>query len=120
MTIHIPDKFLKQAGISPEVVKLELAVMLYQKEVYSLGQAARLAGIHRMAFQKELAKREIPFHYDEEMLTNDMQVLEKLRSKGSGTFAGNLEAGYAAMAADEEREREAEEWVEGTGFDRSN
>lgn len=29
------------------------------------------------------------------------------------TGGQNLAAGYAAMAADEEREREAEEWVEG-------
>ncbi|MEM7370622.1 MAG: UPF0175 family protein [Bacteroidota bacterium] len=78
MTIKISDASIEQSGFTPEAIKLEIALVLFQKDIFTLDQSARLAGIHRVAFQKELAKRKIPIHYDEEMLENDLKTLKNL------------------------------------------
>lgn len=78
MTIQIPDSVLQQSGFTPATIKLEIALVLFQKEIFTLAQAGRFAGLHRMTFQKELAKRKIPLHYDEEMLENDLRTLNAL------------------------------------------
>ena len=70
MTIEIPDTSFTEAAI-----KLEIALALFEKEVFTLAQAARLADMHRMAFQEELAKRKIPIHYDITELEEDMKTL---------------------------------------------
>lgn len=64
----IEDTFLKAAGYSEEELKLEIAVMLFQKEKLSLRKAAAMAGMHWITFMKELDSREIALHYDESLL----------------------------------------------------
>jgi predicted HTH domain antitoxin len=36
-------------------------------------RAAAIAGLHQMDFQRQLAQRKIPLHYDLEMLEEDLQ-----------------------------------------------
>lgn len=64
----IEDSFIKASGYSEADLKLEIAVMLFQKEKLSLRKAAALAGLHWLIFMKELDSREISLHYDESLL----------------------------------------------------
>ncbi|MCS6831883.1 MAG: UPF0175 family protein, partial [bacterium] len=45
MSLVIPDEVLQAARMTEEEMKLELAVLLFQKEKLTLGQAAELAGM---------------------------------------------------------------------------
>ncbi|MEM6807377.1 MAG: UPF0175 family protein [Bacteroidota bacterium] len=75
MTIEIPDSVIRNAGLTEPKFKLELALILFQKELFTLAQAARFAGLHRMEFQQELGQRKIPVHYGIRELEEDMQTL---------------------------------------------
>ena len=75
MQITIPSSVINSSGLTEEQVKLGIAVSLFQMEILTLAQGARLAGLHRMQFQQELAKRRIPIHYGIEELEEDMKTL---------------------------------------------
>ena len=64
----IEDTYLSASGYTEEELKLEIAVMLFEKEGLSLRKAATLAGMHWLNFMKELNKRNIALHYDETLL----------------------------------------------------
>ncbi len=64
----IEDSYLKAAGLTEEEMKLEIAVMLFEKEKLSLRKAAALAAMHWLDFMKELDNRQIALHYDESLL----------------------------------------------------
>ena len=72
MTLYIPEHLLQEAGLTEQNIKLELAILLFQKELLTLGLAAQLAGLHNIQFQRELAKRKISIHYGEEELKQDI------------------------------------------------
>ncbi|MCW3109658.1 MAG: hypothetical protein JWQ09_4164 [Segetibacter sp.] len=66
--IIVEDAYIKATGYSDEQLKLEIAVMLFEKEKLSLRKAASMAEIHWIEFMKELDKRKISLHYDESLL----------------------------------------------------
>lgn len=55
MALIISDELLKNANVSESEIRLDLAVLLYSKGVFSLGKASELAGIHKIQMQRELA-----------------------------------------------------------------
>lgn len=55
--IVIEDEALRQAGVSAETIRLEIAVLLYDKEVYSARKAAECAGVPWFEFQKILVEK---------------------------------------------------------------
>ncbi len=75
MTVEIPDQIIAQSGLSAQEILLKVALILFQEEKITLGQASRLAKLHQFEFQKELAKREIPVHYGEEDFERDLQII---------------------------------------------
>lgn len=75
MVVEIPDIVLQQTGLSSFELKLRVALLLFQEERLTLGQASRLAGLHQFEFQKELAKREISIHYGEAEFDDDLETL---------------------------------------------
>ena len=77
MNITLPDEILQSAQISEAELKLEIAILLYQRKKISLGQARRLAEISRIEFQKQLANRGICLNYDLEALESDLKTLQK-------------------------------------------
>ena len=79
MVFTVPDPILQQAGVSPSDILLKLAILLFQEERISLGQASKLANLHLVEFQKELAKRNIPIHYGQDQYMNDIQMIENLK-----------------------------------------
>ena len=78
MTITIPDQALADAKITPEELRIEIAVYLYDKKVLSWGKARKLAGLDEMSFRKELTKRDVYMHYGIEDLEKDIKNLGML------------------------------------------
>ena len=75
MNVIIPDSVLHQSGLSSEELQLKIALLLFQEERLTLGQASRLAGLHQFEFQKELAQRKISIHYGEAEFEKDLETL---------------------------------------------
>lgn len=78
MSVVIPDEILHTAHISGAELTQEIAILLYQKERLTLGQASRMAHLPRLQFQLVLASREIPVHYDVADFDADLQTLKDL------------------------------------------
>lgn len=76
MSVVIPDETLQAARLSPEELKRELALLLYQQDRLTLGQASQLAAMSQASFQHLLASREIPVHYDEAEFEADLHALD--------------------------------------------
>lgn len=64
----IDDTYISATGFSEKELKLEIAVMLFEKERLPLRKAAALAEMHWLEFMKELDKRQIALQYDESLL----------------------------------------------------
>ncbi len=79
MMVEIPDKVIAQSGLSSGEFLLKIAVLLFEEEKLSLGQASTLAGLHQAAFQKELAKRAISLHYGKTDFERDLETIASLR-----------------------------------------
>jgi len=65
-SIKIPKKELEKE------LKINLAVVLYQRDAISLGKARKLADMNKWEFLEELGKRKIPRHYTEKELGEDL------------------------------------------------
>lgn len=78
MSVVISNEMLGTTRMTEEEMKLEIAVLLFQKEKLTLAQAARFAGMHRVAFQHLLASRQIPIHYGVDDLREDAENLRKM------------------------------------------
>ena len=79
MVFNVPDPILQQAGVSPSEILLKLAILLFQEDRISIGQASKLADMHMVQFQKELAEKNIPIHYGQEDYLNDKQIVKNLK-----------------------------------------
>lgn len=77
--VTIPSEYIKATRMTEAELLLEVAVMLFQKEKLSMGQAARLAGLPQHQFQMLLASRGISLHYDVEDFREDLETLNRLR-----------------------------------------
>lgn len=78
MSVVISDEILHAARMSEAELKQEIAVMLFQKEKLTLGQASRLAGMNQLQFQHLLASRQIPVHYNVEDFEADIKRLREM------------------------------------------
>ena len=77
ITLHISDSVARSLripeGEAEQRLRQELAVAVYARGLLSLGKASELAGISRFLFVDLLAQRDIPRHYQEEELTEDIK-----------------------------------------------
>jgi predicted HTH domain antitoxin len=78
MSLVIPDEVLYTARMSAAELAQEIAVLLYQKEKLTLGQASRLAKTSQLQFQFLLASRQIPVHYDVAEFEADLRTLQEM------------------------------------------
>lgn len=76
MEIVIPEDIITAMklprGEVERELRVDLAVILYQRGILPLGKAAKLAGMTKREFLEELAKRKIPRHYTEKELEEDL------------------------------------------------
>jgi predicted HTH domain antitoxin len=73
--IDIPQDILDSARLSPEALKQELAISLYVQRRLSIGKARELAGMSLWQFRQLLSLREVPAHYDEKELSEDLDTV---------------------------------------------
>lgn len=78
MIIELSDTMLTKAGLTETEIRLLLAIQLFEEELMTLGQASQLAELHQIMFQKELAKRKIPIHYDVEDFERDLETIKSI------------------------------------------
>lgn len=78
MSVVISDETLQAARLSAAEMKQEIAVLLFQKNKLTLGQASKLAEMSQFRFQHLLASRQIPLHYQVEDFEDDIETLKKL------------------------------------------
>lgn len=80
MVLLIPDHIIAQTHMTHSEVLLEFAVFLYHQERVTLAQAAHLAGLERTEFQKVLAARQIPIHFNMEDLKQELNTIEQVKN----------------------------------------
>ncbi|HMO39265.1 MAG TPA: UPF0175 family protein [Saprospiraceae bacterium] len=78
MVIELEDDILAQSNLTVEEIRLGIALWLFQEKEMSLGKCAKIAGMHKIAFQQELAKRQIEIHYTDEDFQRDLESLKYL------------------------------------------
>ena len=64
--------------MSPQDMKRELALALFQQEKISFGKAREMAGMTVWAFQQLLGSRDIPVHYDIQDYLEDQAAIDAL------------------------------------------
>ena len=74
--IEIPESIASSIRLPlPEVeqrLRSELAIALYAQGILSFGKAAELAEVSRYAFAELIGDRNIPRHYSEQDLVDDL------------------------------------------------
>ena len=79
MQITLPQDL--EQKLSAREVSLDLAVGMYAARRITLGRGAEIAGIPQMDFQRELARRRVPLHYDLDDLQIDLQAVRELSDR---------------------------------------
>lgn len=67
--------------MSEDEFRLELAIFLFEKEIFTLGKASEFANKPQFFLQKELAKRKIPLHYGFEEYQEDINTIKEMDKK---------------------------------------
>jgi predicted HTH domain antitoxin len=76
MAVVITDDTLAALGMTEDNFRRELAIFFFREGKLTLSRAARLAAMPRISFQKLLASRQIPIHYDAGDLHKDLETLQ--------------------------------------------
>ena len=78
MGLVIPDEILQTTRLSADELRREIAVLLFQQDKLTLGQAAEFVGMPQFQFLHLLGSRRIPVHYDVAELEEDLETLRRL------------------------------------------
>lgn len=78
IAIEIPREVFHAARMTPEEMKRELAVHLFQRGRLSFGKAREMAGMTVWEFQQLLGSRAIFVHYDLEDYEEDLNTLKEI------------------------------------------
>jgi predicted HTH domain antitoxin len=78
IAIEIPREVPHATRMTPQELRRELAVCLFQQGKLSFGKAREMAGMTAWAFQQLLGSRGIPVHYDLEDYEEDLAALKEL------------------------------------------
>jgi predicted HTH domain antitoxin len=93
-SLEIPDDILDEARIPPSeraiVLKRELAIHLYAREILPKAAARRLSGMDRIAFDDLLAQRGIASRLTAEDLDADLSSLASFRESAAGSGEGTV------------------------------
>lgn len=77
LNLNIPESIAVSLRLPvPEIeshLRAELAIALYAQRILPFGKASELAGISRYGFADLIGQREIPRHYTENELTQDLE-----------------------------------------------
>jgi predicted HTH domain antitoxin len=75
--IEISREVMQATKMTPDELRKELAIYLFQQGKLSFGKARDMANMTAWAFQMLLGTRAIPVHYDTEDYERDLEVLKE-------------------------------------------
>ena len=75
MALMISDEVLSASGLTENELFLEVVLLLFQQEKFSLGKAAELLNMSQIRFQRLLSERDLCIHYDVDEFREDVQQL---------------------------------------------
>ena len=78
IAIEIPREVIHATRMTPQELRRELAVYLFQQGKLSFGKAREMSGMTAWTFQQLLGSRGIPVHYDLEDYEEDLATLKEL------------------------------------------
>lgn len=78
ISIEIPREVIHATRMTPQELRRELALHLFQQGKLSFGKAREMADMTAWAFQQLLGSRGIPVHYDLEDYEEDLATLKEL------------------------------------------
>ena len=78
ISIEIPREVVHATRMTPQELRRELAIHLYQQGKLSFGKAREMANMTVWAFQQFLGIKEIPVCYDVEDYEEDLATLKEL------------------------------------------
>jgi predicted HTH domain antitoxin len=78
IVIEIPREIIHATRMTPEELRRELAIHLFQQGKLSFGKAREMAGMTIWAFQQLLGSRDGPIHYDLEDYEADRSTLKEI------------------------------------------
>ena len=81
MSLVIPDEIVQATHMSPDELRVEIAVLLFKEGRLTLGQAARFAGMPQPHFQHLLGRRRIPLHYGVQEFEEDLRTIRESGSR---------------------------------------
>ncbi len=76
--MEIPREIMRSTRMTPQEMKRDLAILLFQQGKLSFGKAREMAGMTAWTFQQFLGSRGVPVHYDVEAYEEDLQTLKEL------------------------------------------
>ena len=76
MSIVITDEVLQTIQMSDKELVQEIAILLFEQEWFTLEQASHFVGMNQLEFQRLLASRKSPIHYDVAEFREDVKSLE--------------------------------------------
>ena len=78
MDLIIKEEVLKEYQLTPEQIKTEFAIAMFQQRKWSGGKSRHFLGLDVMEWQSLLFDREIEPHAGLEGFRQDMKTLDKL------------------------------------------
>ncbi len=78
VSIEIPREIIRSTRMTPQELKQDLAILLFQQGKLSFGKAREMTGMTAWVFQQLLGSRGIPIHYDVGEYEEDLQTLREL------------------------------------------
>ncbi len=79
MPITISDEIIAQSSLNEEEFRAEMALLLYQAGLLTLGKARELSGLNAIAFQQFLGARKIEVPYSEENFEADYRLSKTIK-----------------------------------------
>jgi len=79
ISIEIPREITHITRMTPQELRQELAIYLFQQGKLSFGKAKELASMTVWAFQQLLGNKGISIHYDIDDYEEDLATLKELR-----------------------------------------
>jgi predicted HTH domain antitoxin len=73
MALVIEDELIRQTNLTEQELRVQIAILLFEKNILSFGQAYRMSGLNVLDFQQLLGKQKIPMHYEVEDFEKDLQ-----------------------------------------------
>lgn len=84
MPLLISDEQLKQAGLTEDAARLELACRLFDANRLTLHQAASWVGLERIEMESALLSRGISvYRYTEDDLRSDLATMKQFNEAGN-------------------------------------